>query len=183
MKVNENSREVVLSIEQWSKIDKILNEVNLNQAQQRQFGEVKWHMAKFNSVFSAVRQRDEARWRMLRQGVGTILRRLAQPPFDNCFEVLGPAGRDGVSVAKLVVEGTYVPTKRTELVRDSHTGIEFLAKPVPFVKYRLKDSCAYYHASALEFHKLIMSRLLLPEGDKQLEIDLDFFNPKRRIGA
>lgn len=183
MKVNENPRELVLSIEQWSKIDKILNEVNLTQEQRRIFSDVKWHLAKYNTTFSKARQADERRWSMLRRGVGSVLRRLAQPPFNNCFEVHVPGGRDGVSVATLVITGAYVSTKRTETVRDSRTGMEFLAKPVPLVSYRLKESCTFYCATALVFHKLIMSRLLLPEGDKQLEIDLDFLNPKRRIGA
>lgn len=63
MRENHNPKEMLLAIEQWHKIETMLNELPLTREQRRIVGDVKWHAAKYNSSYSRIRNEDEQLWK------------------------------------------------------------------------------------------------------------------------
>ena len=147
MRENHNPKEMLLAIEQWHKIETMLNELPLTREQRRIVGDVKWHAAKYNSSYSRIRNEDEQLWKTERHFVSLVLHRVARPPFLNSFPVY--IERDGlIRVERMIVEGAFQSTKRKEAVFPDY-GVKYLKKPKPTIKYRLQESIMYYHIESV----------------------------------
>lgn len=187
MKENMNPREVLLSVEQWHKIDKLLGGLTLTQEQQRIYSDVRWHMAKFNPRQSKIRCDEEKRWKDYRHGVKTVLKRIFQAPFNGRLDVYVKNHLGHVELVTMIVEGAHQGTRRRIEERDPETGIPYLRKPAPSIKYRLKDSVMYYEMTAMELHQFIMHSLIDggPTKEEKIAFDLkrEFKADRRRIGV
>lgn len=187
MKENMNKHEVVLATEQWHKLDKLLGGLKLTQKQHRIYSDVRWHMAKFNQHQSRIRCAEEIFWAQQRRGVKTVLSRIFQPPFNGCLDVYVKNHLDHVELVRMIVVGAHQDHRRTVEKVDPETGIQYLAKPHPTIKYRLKDSVMFYQISAMELHHFIMHSLIDGGPTKQEKIDfdlkLDFKADARRLGV